>query len=129
MTSRWVRIAIVLVLIGGAAACGSSSKPSGTPATPLTGDLNVFAAASLTSAFTQVGEDLEAANEGLTIENNFAGSQALVTQIEEGAPADVFASADEKNMQKVVDEGLASDPELFATNTLVLAVPAGNPGE
>jgi molybdate transport system substrate-binding protein len=66
----------------------------------------------------------------VAVEFNFAASSALATQIQEGAPADVFASADENNMQKVVDSGDVTDsPELFVTNILEIAVPAGNPGE
>ena len=115
------------LLVVGAAACGSSSKPLGSPTTPLSGDLNVFAAASLTSAFTEFGDELESANEGLSIENTFAGSQLLVTQIEHGAPADVFASADEKNMQKLIDQDLVETPQVFAKNLLQIAVAPGNP--
>jgi molybdate transport system substrate-binding protein len=109
---------IVLSLL--TASCGSSAGSSATT-------LNVFAAASLTAAFTEAGDELETANEGLTIENNFAGSQALVTQIEQGAPADVFASADEKNMQRLVDQDLVEPPQVFAQSRLQIAVAPGNP--
>jgi molybdate transport system substrate-binding protein len=126
VTSRWFRVLAATLLVVGAVACGSSSKPADT-STPLHGELNVFAAASLTSAFTEFGDELEADNEGLTIENTFAGSQLLVTQIEQGAPADVFASADEKNMQKLVDQDLVETPLVFAKNVLQIAVAPGNP--
>ncbi|WP_030161652.1 molybdate ABC transporter substrate-binding protein [Glycomyces sp. NRRL B-16210] len=89
--------------------------------------LTVFAAASLTESFTEIGELFEAENEGVTVEFNFAGSSDLAAQITEGAPADVFASADEANMEKAVEAGAAVDPETFALNQLVIAVPEGNP--
>jgi len=107
-------------------ACGSSEEPSEASAEPR--ELTVFAAASLTSTFTEIGEQFEAANPGVTVTFSFAGSSDLVTQITEGAPADVFASADEKNMTKVTDASLNSgDPVDFATNVLEIATAAGNP--
>jgi len=84
--------------------------------------INVFAASSLTDAFTALGEQFEAANPGSEIEFNFGSSSDLVTQIDEGAPVDVFASADEANMQKVADESV-----VFARNRLAIAVEPGNP--
>jgi molybdate transport system substrate-binding protein len=88
----------------------------------------VFAAASLTDAFEQVAIDLEAANEGLTITYNFGGSQALVTQLSEGAEADVFASANNAQMQAAIDNGaIAGDPATFVRNRLVIVTPANNP--
>jgi molybdate transport system substrate-binding protein len=91
----------------------------------LTGDLTVFAAASLTEAFTNLKKSLEASNPGLHLTYDFAGSQALATQIQNGAPADVFASADTKNMDKV--STLVDTPQTFAKNTLMIAVAPGNP--
>jgi molybdate transport system substrate-binding protein len=134
-------VIVVLALI--AAACGSSSKSSagsstttvgsGSTATTnantaaLKGALNVYAAASLTEAFTDIKNTLATTAPALTITNNFAGSQALVTQIQGGADADVFASADAKNMQKLVDGGLVETPQVFAKNKLEIAVAPGNP--
>src|SRR4030081_3446425 len=96
--------------------CSSSSSPKTsiaptttaptTTAAPLTGSLSVFAAASLTGAFTSAKTTLTATNPGLSITYDFAGSNALVSQIQQGAPADVFASADIKNMQKLVTAGV-----------------------
>ena len=87
----------------------------------------VFAAASLTEAFKAVGGDFEKSHPGVAVQFNFAGSPTLVQQIGEGAQADVFASADEANMQKAADAGeLAGPARIFATNSLVIAVPAGN---
>ena len=78
--------------------------------------------------FEQLGESFESRHEGVQVEFNFAGSSDLVAQIQSGAPADVFASADEANMEKLTAEELqGSDPELFATNTLEIAVPPDNP--
>ena len=108
---------------------GASAVPSASAEPELTGDLTISAAASLKAAFDELATEFEAQHPSVDVQPiTYDGSSTLATQIIEGAPVDVFASADEKNMQKVVDEGLASGPELFATNTLVLVVPAGNPG-
>ena len=90
----------------------------------------MFAAASLTEAFTEIGEAFSAdgAGGGSDVRFNFAGSSALATQIIEGAPADVYASADLANMQRVVDAGATADePVVFATNRAEIVVEAGNP--
>ena len=87
----------------------------------------MFAAASLTGAFNDEKTTLATSAPGLSLTYNFAGSQALVTQIQQGAPADVFASADTKNMQKLVDAGLVETPKTFARNKLEIAVAPGNP--
>jgi molybdate transport system substrate-binding protein len=106
-------------------ACGNGGDDTDTGSDPAT--LTVFAAASLTEAFTEIGDQFEAEHDGVTVEFNFAGSSDLAAQITEGAPADVFASADQKNMGKAVDAGAAEDPRPFALNQLVIAVPEGNP--
>lgn len=101
-----------------------SESSSDTP--ELTGTLSVFAAASLKATFDQLREDFMAAHPSVTIpEITYDGSSTLVTQITEGAPADVFASADEANMDKIAD--LVTGRVDFATNTLVIAVAPGNP--
>ncbi len=107
----------------------TTASPGGTTTTaaPITGSLNVFAAASLTGAFNTAKTTLTSANPGLSLTYNFAGSNTLVSQITQGAPADVFASADSKNMQKLVDAGLVTTPVTFARNKLEIAVAAGNP--
>jgi molybdate transport system substrate-binding protein len=107
----------------------SSAAPSSTE-TALEGSITVFAAASLKASFTELADEFEAAHPGVTVELSFAGSSDLVTHITEGAPADVFASADEKNMAKLTDAGLVETaaPVDFATNVLTIAVPPGNPG-
>ena len=137
-------ISLVLLLTLFLAACGIAVTPTPTivpvtateaptavapTATPEPQTLTVFAAASLTEAFTEIGKTFEAANPDVTVTFNFAGSQALRTQIEEGAPADVFASASGKEMDalvtgKFVTEGL---PQIFLTNKLVVILPANNP--
>jgi molybdate transport system substrate-binding protein len=91
--------------------------------------LTVFAAASLTDAFTEIGESFEAANPGVSVTFNFGGSQALRTQIEEGAPADVFASANAKEMDTLVTGNFVDipAPQIFLNNKLVVILPAGNP--
>lgn len=116
------------------AACSSSPTATKGPANDgtsstaaLTGSLNVFAAASLTKAFSAARQPLEAAHPGLNITYNFAGSNTLVSQIENGAPADVFASADTANMTRLVDAGLVETPVVFARNKLEIAVAPGNP--
>lgn len=92
------------------------------------GDLTVFAAASLTDAFTRAGADLEASHPGLRITFNFAGSQALVTQLAEGASADVLATASTGAMANAVGAGvIGGEPQLFAGNQLVIIAPADNP--
>jgi molybdate transport system substrate-binding protein len=113
------------------AGCGddtpaASSSPSGSSTPALSGTVNVFAAASLTGTFTQLGKDFETAHPGVKVTFNFAGSSALAQQINQGAPADVFASAAPKNMDQVTDKNA---PTTFVTNTLEIAVPKGNPGK
>ena len=92
--------------------------------------LTVFAAASLTDAFDEIGTDFEAAHPGVTVTFNFAGSQALRTQVEQGAQADVFASANTKEMDLLVTKNLviADSVQIFLTNRLVVIIPAKNPG-
>jgi molybdate transport system substrate-binding protein len=106
-----------------AAGCGGDDRPE--PAGTGPAELKVFAAASLTAAFTELGRRYTAANPGPTVTFNFAGSQALATQIRQGAPADVFASADAANMGKVRD--LVGTPRSFAGNLLAIVVERGNP--
>jgi molybdate transport system substrate-binding protein len=88
--------------------------------------VTVFAAASLTDAFRTIGKDFEASHPGTKVELNFAGSSTLVRQIVEGAPADVFASADEESMQRAAGE-VAGGTQVFARNRLAIIVPKGNP--
>ncbi|OII11005.1 molybdate ABC transporter substrate-binding protein [Curtobacterium sp. MCBA15_009] len=134
--SRLLLMPLVIVVALGLSACSTADAPAGssssgsTTATDrgATGSITVFAAASLQQTFTTLGKDFELANPGASVRFSFAGSSDLVTQIENGAPADVFASADEANMAKLSATDLASGwPRDFATNTLEIAVAPGNP--
>jgi len=113
------------------AACGgSTSGGGGTTATATTAPkavtLNVFAAASLTESFTELGKNFQTTHSGVTVKFNFAGSQALVQQLTNGASADVFASADTANMTKAANANLVNNPQIFAKNKLVVIVPANS---
>jgi molybdate transport system substrate-binding protein len=114
---------------GTAATSAASPAASGTTSvsgSPLSGDLTVFAAASLKSTFDQIRTLYMSENPGVTVKDiTYDGSSTLVTQLQGGAEADVFASADEKNMDKVAD--MITGRVDFATNTLVIAVVPGNP--
>lgn len=111
-------------------ACATETAPTPEPSasdTGLTGQLTIFAAASLTASFTELAENFGKDNPGVTVKPiSFDGSSTLATQINEGAPADVFASADEANMAKV-KEAIDGEPTLFVSNVLQIAVQPGNP--
>ncbi|ORB53217.1 molybdate ABC transporter substrate-binding protein [Mycolicibacterium rhodesiae] len=126
MTRLMPALAAGLVLMTG---CSSSSQqPSSTTAAPGSQKIIVFAAASLKKTFTAIGDQFSKDNPGASVEFSFAGSSDLVTQLTQGAPADVFASADTKNMDKAGQAGLlAGNPVNFASNTLTIAVAPGNP--
>jgi molybdate transport system substrate-binding protein len=117
------------------AGCGSSKGDSsgatpavGSSSTAVTGTVTVLAASSLTGTFNQIGKDFEAANPGAKVTFSYGGSSTLAQQINQGAPADVFASASPTNMQQVSDAGgLADQPTTFVKNQLVIAVPKGDP--
>ena len=117
-----VMVAVAALVL---AACGDDDNNSSGGSSGSSNELKVFAAASLTAAFTELGEQYAAANGGDTVTFNFAGSQALATQIQQAAPADVFASADITNMDKVKD--LVGAPQIFASNQLQIVVEKGNP--
>ncbi|MBF4627307.1 molybdate ABC transporter substrate-binding protein [Curtobacterium flaccumfaciens] len=127
-------LALAATVALGLAACTAPDAGSGASASAgsdtegPTGSITVFAAASLQQTFTTLGKQFETANPGASIRFSFAGSSDLVTQIQNGAPADVFASADEANMAKLSSTDLASgSPRDFATNVLEIAVAPGNP--
>lgn len=116
------------------AAAASPIRPSGTPATPVAaapkigGSLTIFAASSLIDAFNEMKGLMEAANPGTTITFNYAASSALRTQLEQGARADLFASADTAQMNTAKQGGLIpGDLSVFVRNTPVIIVPANNP--
>jgi molybdate transport system substrate-binding protein len=127
-------VAAVALLLGMITGCGSFNQaPSSTSTTgnnggKISGKILVFAAASLKNSFTQIGQQFKTDNPGTDIDFSFAGSSDLVTQLTQGAPADVFASADSRNMDKAAQAGvLAGDPVNFASNTLTIVVAPGNP--
>jgi molybdate transport system substrate-binding protein len=131
MTRAWRPLAVLavaalsLVGCGGGGSTGQSNAGGGGA---VSGDVTVFAAASLTESFTQLGKQFEAAHPGTSVRFNFGGSSALAQQINAGAPADVFASASPTNMKQVSDAGgVSGQPTTFARNTLQIAVARGNP--
>jgi molybdate transport system substrate-binding protein len=117
-----------------AVACGSGGTPDATPvpsstAQALSGSITVFAAASLTDAFGEVASEFKKAHPGVEIAFNFAGSSALRTQLDQGARADVFASADTLQMSNARQSGVVSaEPAIFVRNSLVVITPKDNPG-
>ncbi len=123
-----------------AAGCGSSADPAKSGTSPgsagrtsegsssaITGTVTVFAAASLTETFGMLARQFQAARPGVTVRLNFGASSALALQIDQGAPADVFASASAKNMAQVVSAKAAATSTVFVRNVLEIAVPPGNP--
>ncbi len=121
--------ALSLLAILALAACGPAAAPSPPgSADRLRGDLNVFAAASLTDAFNAAGDAFQKANPEVKVILDFAGTPTLLAQIQLGAAADVLASADQPNMQKALDRGLVTGTTpIFARNRLEIVVAAGNP--
>jgi molybdate transport system substrate-binding protein len=126
------RITVMAAVLAAVAAAGCSSSGSGSSsggsASPSGGTITVFAAASLTESFTQIGKQFEAAHPGDTVKFSFGPSSGLAEQITSGAPADVFASAAPANMDQVVSAGDASGPQNFAKNVMEVATPPDNPG-
>ena len=117
-------VAAALLLAG----CGGTSEPGSPTSSGPSGSITVFAASSLTAAFGRIGADFQKTFPGTMIHFAFAGSSTLVAQIQQGAIGDVLASADQPNMQKLVNAGLTSgSPSIFARNKLQIVVPAGNP--
>ncbi|MGD9894227.1 MAG: molybdate ABC transporter substrate-binding protein [Dehalococcoidia bacterium] len=144
MTTRLIASLLILFAAIGVA-CGtddntsSSAEPAtpavtsaaaaGTPtAAPLRGDLTVFAAASLTDAFTEIGAEFQKEYPEVTPKFNFAASSALRTQLEQGAKADIFASADQIQMDRAIEAGvIEGSGQLFVKNKLVVIHPTSNP--
>lgn len=121
-----LRAALAAVLLLAAGGC-SSSEPAAAPVGAYSGTLTVFAAASLTETFGALAREFEAAYPGVRVKLNFGASSALALQIEQGAPADVFASASPKNMAQVITAKAATTSRIFARNSMQLAVPPGKP--
>ncbi len=128
MVVRQLLLLVVLVLL---AACAGQppADPTAPAAASLAGELVVFATASLTDAFTQIGKEFEAANPGTRIIYNFAGSQQLAQQIAQGAPADVFAAAHARPMDLAMQSGriVRGTQQVFVQNRLIVVLPADNP--
>ncbi len=121
---RRLLLPAALALVVPLTACGSADSADSHTT------LTVYAAASLTATFQEIAKDFEAEHAGVDVKLNFAGSSDLVTQIDNGAPADVFASADTANMDKLVAAGLdGGEPQDFASNTLEIATPPDNPAD
>lgn len=114
------RVLLVLACATVLASCGSTGDDGSRR-------LTVFAAASLGPTLTELAERFEREHEGVDVVLALGGSSDLAAQIIEGAPADVFAAADERTMRTVTDAGEAQDPAVFATNTLQVVTPAGDP--
>ena len=125
-------LAAVVSLVVALTSCsaGAAQEPSRSAASEarLSGTLTVFAAASLTETFQELGARFEAQHPGVDVVVVLAGSATLAQQLIAGAPADVFAAADPETMARVVEEEVVDAPHEFARNPLALAVPAGNPG-
>lgn len=120
MKRCWSLIAALTVPVAALSGCSTEDGDSET--------LTVFAAASLKSTFTEIGELYEEQNPGASVVFDFAGSSTLVSRLKQGADADVFASADNANMTKAVDAGLVlGEPSDFASNTLTIVTAPGNP--
>jgi len=119
-----IRTLVALTALAVLSGCAPGATPSPTPST----ELVVYAGSSLSDTYSGLGESFEAAHPGVTVKFSFDGSSELVDQLKQGAPADVFASADRPNMDKATAADLiAGSPSLFAMNTLTIIVPKGNP--
>ncbi|MGE3856475.1 MAG: molybdate ABC transporter substrate-binding protein [Dehalococcoidia bacterium] len=128
ISRRRAGVAALLLVASMLASCGTGAAPASRAAgEPLGGRVTVFAASSLTDVYRTIGVAFQQAHPGVTVEFNFGASSALAAQIEQGAPADVYASADEANMRKVAERDLiAGAPVTFARNRPVIVVPAAN---
>lgn len=115
MKRTLVAVSLAVTTVTGLTACGSSTKT-----------INVFAAASLKKPFTELANSFEAAHPGVKVVLNFNGSPTLVTQVNQGAPADVLATASTKTMAQATS---AISPKNFTTNILEIAVPPSNPAK
>lgn len=126
--NRLITILLTLTIALSACSTPATVAPS---ATPVPQTLTVFAAASLTDAFGEIGQKFEAANPSAKVKFNFGGSQTLRTQIEQGLSGDIFASANTKEMDALVAGKLveANTPQIFLTNQLLVITPIDNPAK
>lgn len=128
---RWLLLLLGMLLLAPGASCGDDGSDVTAPAAPpegrLGGHLTVLAAGSLTEAFTAIGEAFEGAQPDVGVTFSFGASSALAQQAVQGAPADLFASADPDIMQRTVEADAAGEPRVFARNRLAIVVRPGNP--
>ena len=123
-------MALGLVSCGGGGGGSNSSGSGGGGGEDQGGTLTIFAASSLSDAFGELANTFEEQNEGVEVKQSFGASSDLLAQIQQGAPADVFASAAEEEMETAVDDGLvAVTPDVFVKNREVIMVPRDNPGD
>lgn len=127
-TAAAVAAAAALVLAGCSAPAATPTATTSASADSLKGTVTVLAAASLTEVYGDLAAQFEKLHPNVTITQSFGGSSALATQITQGAPADLFASANAATMKTVTDAGLTDEtPTVYATNVLTLVVPPSNP--
>ena len=126
VTKIFAVLAVCLILVITAAGCIASTETPSTADT-VTGEVNVFAAASLTGAFNEIKAQFETENPGITLSCNYAGSQALKTQILEGADCDVYVSANDKQFDPVVEAGIIKEKNVLLQNKLGILVAKDNP--
>ena len=131
--SRFVALACVFLMLLGVVSCGGgagSVSGSGGGGKKQGGTLTILAASSLIDAFGELGKTFEKQNEGVAVKQSFESSSTLLTQIQQGAPADVFASAATEEMDTAVDDGLvAGKPQVFVKNREIIMVPNDNPAD
>jgi molybdate transport system substrate-binding protein len=131
--SRFVALACVFLMLLGVVSCGGgagSVSGSGGGGKKQGGTLTILAASSLIDAFGELGKTFENQNEGVTVKQSFESSSTLLTQIQQGAPADVFASAATEEMDTAVEDGLvAGKPQVFVKNREIIMVPKDNPAD
>ena len=130
---RFVALACVMLMLLGVVSCGGggeSDSGSGGGGDEQEGTLTILAASSLIDAFGELGKTFEKQNEGVTVKQSFESSSTLLTQIQQGAPADVFASAATEEMDTAVEDGLvAGEPQVFVKNREIIMVPKDNPAD
>jgi molybdate transport system substrate-binding protein len=127
MKPRSLRMTALAATVGVLLGCSSAKDSRKDSKSGLSGSIMVYAAASLKETFVTLGKRFESAHPGTTIEFSFGPSSGLATQINQAAPADVFASAAPKNMATVVGAGNAANPKTFVVNTMEVAAAPGNP--
>jgi molybdate transport system substrate-binding protein len=129
---KFVALACVMLMLLGVVSCGGggeSDSGSGGGGDEQGGTLTILAASSLIDAFGELGKTFEKQNEGVTVKQSFESSSTLLTQIQQGASADVFASAATEEMDTAVEDGLVGEPQVFVKNREIIMVPKDNPAD